>query len=483
MQNFSKQKPNGDAANVFHCITRYDFCVGCGFCAGFVESSLTMTKTHLGSYAPNIISDLTASQYNTINSVCPFAENPNESELAHMAFGSEDNIKHSDEIGYYIQSLAGWVSDDNERLSSTSGGIITWLSKTLLNTNAVQAVACVAPSYSDSGPKFKYKLITNPKDLSECRKSRYYPVEVSNILPEIRRFNGSVLFIGLPCFSKAMRLAMRSDPVLKEKIKYIIGLFCGHLKTEYFSEYLIRSVGIVDTPVISIDFRKKTPGHKANDYSFEAATLDSNNNIIKRHVPMRKVFANSWTYNLFMLKACEYCDDVVAETSDISVGDAWLPEYNNDYRGTSIILTRNNFFTNLLFSYQSMGKIHLDKIPVNKVIQSQYPTLQQRHTGLQYRLYLSQKKGLWHPIKRYPPDKNSCSLLYKAVQLLRMKTRVVSLVAWRKQRTTSGILYFKFKLFPWVFLSDFINFIRHLPKRAYSLKIKFGLLFHRSSHQ
>ncbi len=472
MQTPSKHKQDSDAKNIFHYITKYDFCVGCGFCAGFIESSLTMTRTTLGSYAPNLISDLSTSQYNTVVSICPFANNLNETELARMAFGSENNIKHNEAVGYYIQSLAGWVSDEEERLSSTSGGIITWLSKTLLNTNTVQAVACVAPSYADSGPKFKYKLITNAKDLDECRKSRYYPVEVSNILPVIRSFNGSVLFIGLPCFSKAMRLAMHSDPVLREKVKYIIGLFCGHLKTEYFSEYLIRSVGIVDTPVISMDFRKKTPGNKANDYSFEATSLDSDNNVVKRHIPMRKVFANSWTYNLFMLKACEYCDDVVAETSDISVGDAWLPEYNNDYRGTSIILTRNTFLTDLLLSHQSTGKLHLDKIPINKVIQSQLPTLQQRRTGLQYRLYLSQKKGLWHPNKRYPADRNSCSLLYKAVQLLRLKTRSISLDAWHRQRTTSGTLYFKLKLFPWVFLSDFINFIRHLPKRMNSLKHK-----------
>ena len=31
-----------------------------------------------------------------------------------------------------------------------------------------------------------------------------------------------------------------------------------------------------------------------------------------------------------MLNACNYCDDVVGETSDLTVGDAWIPKYDTD---------------------------------------------------------------------------------------------------------------------------------------------------------
>lgn len=42
-----------------------------------------------------------------------------------------------------------------------------------------------------------------------------------------------------------------------------------------------------------------------------------------------------------MYKACDFCDDVFAETADIALGDAWLPEYVQDGNGTNVVVTRN----------------------------------------------------------------------------------------------------------------------------------------------
>ncbi|MGC9322644.1 MAG: Coenzyme F420 hydrogenase/dehydrogenase, beta subunit C-terminal domain, partial [Kosmotogaceae bacterium] len=52
-------------------------------------------------------------------------------------------------------------------------------------------------------------------------------------------------------------------------------------------------------------------------------------------------YGYNWGYGFFKYKACDYCDDVVSETADVSVGDAWLPEYVNDSGGTNVVIVRN----------------------------------------------------------------------------------------------------------------------------------------------
>ena len=42
-----------------------------------------------------------------------------------------------------------------------------------------------------------------------------------------------------------------------------------------------------------------------------------------------------------MPNACNYCDDVVGETSDITIGDAWLPKFDTNKGGTNLLIIRN----------------------------------------------------------------------------------------------------------------------------------------------
>ena len=60
-----------------------------------------------------------------------------------------------------------------------------------------------------------------------------------------------------------------------------------------------------------------------------------------------------------MNPACEFCDDVVGETADMSVGDAWLPGYVSDWRGTSVVVsTMDGGVVGETGSGVSMGVLH-----------------------------------------------------------------------------------------------------------------------------
>src|SRR3546814_19586796 len=49
-----------------------------------------------------------------------------------------------------------------------------------------------------------------------------------------------------------------------------------------------------------------------------------------------------WGAGFFQNRACDFCDDVVAETADIAFGDAWVEPYSSDGRGTNVVVVRSS---------------------------------------------------------------------------------------------------------------------------------------------
>jgi coenzyme F420 hydrogenase subunit beta len=448
--------------NALEKIVSNNLCVGCGMCAGILPRSLRMCSDKYGAYFPELIENPDNGWEQMSLQVCPFANiGENEDSIGKRLFGAQDGVQHRLEMGYYLQCFTGYLTDDRDRVASTSGGIITWLAGEMLSSGKVDAVACVSRSDKPEN-LFEYQLVRDPSDLSKCKKSRYYPVEMSRIIKEIKDLNGKVLFIGLPCFIKAMRLAVKVDLILKDRIECMVGLFCGHLKTKHYSAYLARSAGVHERDIKTVEFRKKIQGMPANRYAFEVVTRNEDSND-RRQIMMQDVWAGSWSNNLFMLDACEYCDDIMSETADISVGDAWLPEHIKDYRGKSIIVCRNKALLPVLEAGVNKKEIALEEIQAEDVIKSQAGGIRQRRAGLQYRLYLSAKKRLWRPTKRVAADAKAGDFLFRLLQLLRIKTKTLSKQAFLEQQSIDGIDVFVRKLRPWIMLSVVINFSRHMP--------------------
>ena len=326
-----------------------------------------------------------------------------------------------------------------------------------MRKDMIDAVACVGPVESKN-TLFEYKLITNLHDIDLCRKSRYYPVEVSEVIQKIKDSNYRVAFVGLPCFIKALHYFMRIDDCLRSKIQFTIGLICGHLKSKQYCEYLVRSCGMLPGQVRAVDFRKKIKGLPANQYAFEVTNING----IAQSTKMKDVFASSWSNNLFMLGACECCDDVVAETADVSIGDAWLPEFIADYKGTSIVITRNPTLDSLLKRGYQDNAIKLKNISESQVIAAQAGSFRQRRDGLRYRLYLRKKNGQWFSAKRIAPSLKGVPFLFRLVQRLRIKLRIISKESFiRKPNQSLNLTYFKLKLIPYVIFMSIINRFRN----------------------
>jgi coenzyme F420-reducing hydrogenase beta subunit len=341
----------------------------------------------------------------------------------------------------------------------------------MLITKKVDAVVCVGASGAKD-QLFEYQFIQDPADLDRCKKSRYYPVEVSSVIPLIKASEGKVLFIGLPCFIKALRLAMDVDPVLKKRIAYTVGLVCGHLKTKKYAAYLARNCGVLEENIHSVDFRRKIEGRSAHKYAFSVEER-TEAGLLRKQVMMDQVWASSWGNNLFMLKACESCDDIFAETADIVVGDGWLNEFAADYRGTSVILCRTEAMRDLLKEGVELGELCINDLGIDRVIESQVGALRQRRDGLEYRLAVAKQEGSWRPVKRVAPNLRAGKFLFRVTQKIRLRMARISKEAFMEQEQSGeGLEIFQRRLKYLLIASKVVNIPRHFPgycKKAFQI--------------
>src|SRR5699024_6651718 len=327
---------------IINTVIENDYCIGCGACASVEDSPFEMKLDENGKYRAFITNE----QYNPItDKVCPFYDNEDETELASEVF-TDRNVEFNDYTGYYLQNFVGYVKESKFREKGSSGGMGNWIASKLLEENLVDGIIHVKES-NNSAMLFEYQISYTLDELYKGAKSRYYPIELSKVLKLVKKNEGRYDLVGISCFIKSVRLLVKQDKIISEKIKFFIGLFCGHLKSDMFAKSIGWQLGIEPDNLENIDFRKKLPGRGANDYGVEVFG-DVDGEEISMTSPTKELFTTNWGQGYFKYNACEFCDDVLAETADITVGDAWLPDYQDDYLGTNVITVRNSTILELI---------------------------------------------------------------------------------------------------------------------------------------
>jgi coenzyme F420 hydrogenase subunit beta len=407
------------------------FCVGCGACAA-VTPRVAMQFDEAGRYVAR--PDSGSEESETAAAVCPFADGtPDEDQLGRELFSAY--AVHDPHLGYSIATYAGWVNEDGFRERGSSGGLGSWILCELLRQNHVDAVVHVVAGsrISEGGPLFEYGISTSVDRVLTNAKSRYYPIELSEAIAAILQTPARYAVVGIPCFLKALRLSARQNPLLRERITYTVGLVCGHLKSQAFAEMLGWQCGIPPADLQAIDFRRKISGRGASNYGITAVGRSAAGDRVVEKANT-ELYGSNWGLGYFKYKACDFCDDVMAELADVTVGDAWLPEYEPDSRGTNIVVARLPFLARLLEAAAAEGRIHLEALAKDRVIASQAGGFRHRRDGLRYRLWLADQAGWWRPKKRVAPSASHLSARDKKIFELRSRLAEQSHTAFLKAK-------------------------------------------------
>lgn len=377
-------------------VVKANFCIGCGACASIKGTSTTMRPDSNGLYQPILLPSRSDQLKKTELAVCPFGSPVNESMLSAQLF--PDTQKHQ-YIGKYLEAFAGYVKNFDERSNSSSGGVGSWILEELLEQGMVDGVAHVGSATGEA--VFKYKMSRSANEIKAGKKSKYYSTEFSDVVSEIRTTPGKYAITGVPCYIKAIQLLRNSDPILKERIVFTVGLVCGHMKTHAYTQWLAWEAGVAPGEEYTIDYRHKNPDEPANNYSTLVTTGGRQSIIKNRDLPL-----NKWGYGLFKPNACEYCDDIFAETADICIGDAWLPKYVDDPMGTNIVIVRNAQIMAIFDAQKSKkSEIHIEKLTPKQIVESQLGGIRHRTEGLAHRLASSEPRV--KPTKRTAAKKSS----------------------------------------------------------------------------
>lgn len=420
------------------------YCIGCGICASLKDSSMEIKLNKDLIYQASINKQKHNETLSSVEEVCPFSnESLNEDEIGKELFGSSSN--YNDKLGYFIETYAGYVEQGAMRDNGSSGGMGTWILSELLEANLIDKVIHVKPvdTTSKDNMLFKYSVSSTAEEVLAGAKSRYYPIELSEVLNQVRNEEGRYAIVGLPCFIKSVRLLARKDTTIDKRLKFYIGLVCGHLKSANFANMFSLQLGVKPKQMRSINFREKLDNFGANHYGVSIKHINKGEELTTISPPINKLYGANWGWGLFKYKACDYCDDVVAETADITIGDAWLPKYVNDSKGTNIVVVRNATIKKLLDKAIKQKRLVMDVLTPNEIIQSQESGFRHRRDSLAYRLYLKDKKGDWRPQKRVKPSNDTIDEKTKAIQNLRMEIAAKSHIAFRKAVEVNDFNFFK----------------------------------------
>jgi coenzyme F420 hydrogenase subunit beta len=414
-----------------------DMCIGCGACAIISNNKIPVQINSRGFFQASLES-VDQVEIERADKVCPIADtSTSEDQMGTRYFPT---LAYNEHVGRAGVSFAGRVISETDAIRSSAGGITTHLLTELASLGLVDGVIHMKAPNSSKNGLFEYQVSRSLAEIDSSRKSLYYASTLAEVLLQVADDELTYALVGVPCFIKAGRLLVEQDPRFKEKIKYFVGLVCGHMKSTFFAESLAWQAGINPRNLEAIDFREKINGSPSNKYGYSAKSREMEERKVKL---MSETVDGNWGLGVFQPEGCNFCDDIFADSADIVFGDAWLPQYVSEWQGTNVVIARNEELLEIIQNSRKNGKIDLNEIPLELVIQSQSGNFRHRRDGLKVRLEDDKRLNLKIPVRRVAPGYSN--LPKHRINLIRSRRRLsrMSFIYFAKAKKFNSIKFYE----------------------------------------
>lgn len=278
---------------------------------------------------------------------------------------------HNGLTGNLVSNYVGYSTNQIQRKTSSSGGVLTEIICYLLENGLVEGVCMPIPT-DQTEVHHVYKICTLD-DLNIIRKysqSIYVKIPAIGIVEKIKFFNGKLAFIGLPDQIASMRfISLQKN--LNNKIKFFFGPMVGILMEPEVIQ-MIKKLSKSKYNFLKLRWRHgEWPGKLHAKFKDKELSIDK------------------FYYNYLLPFFCSYeslvQDDFYNELADISIGDAWLPEYENIGKGWSLIQSKTYIGDKLLNDMKKNKKISLEKIEDSKALRMHEHMIDFKKRGSKYR--------------------------------------------------------------------------------------------------
>ncbi len=277
----------------------------------------------------------------------------NYPELNQSVFGRQpENLL----CGVVEKSYVAYAADKNVRRTSASGGVITATLMHLLNTGKIQGAVCLQMGKAKPW-KAEPIVARTAEEVLACAGSVYSVTPTNEILSELASEEGPLAYVGLPDQVAAIRKLQKMGHPSVNNIKYVLGPYMGtQMHFEAIRSFL-RSNGVKsEEEIADLKYRAgEWPGH------LQITLKDG-----------RVLKASKFHYNylipFFITGSSLQLVDFTNELTDLSVGDAWSPQYESKQGGHAVVLARSPKAVELLAEMKNANWLTLEDIPLEDAL-------------------------------------------------------------------------------------------------------------------
>ncbi len=292
--------------------------------------------------------------------------------------------------GAILASYTGYSLNSDVRKMGSSGGVLTALLTSLLETNVVDAIIQVGAS--DINPLRNQVVITQDScELIKNAGSRYAPSSPLSVVRSLMGNGKKYAIVAKPCDIAALRALTERDTSVKEQFPVLLSFMCAGIPSEKATYDILNKFKVDMKEVKSFRYRGDGwPGlTTAVDLQGKAYSMPYNESwgsILNRKLQVR----------------CKICVDGTGELADIVCADAWheskdgYPSFE-EKQGRSLILVRTAQGKNVLEKAVSEGFVGLEgEYPVSNLPKIQ-PYQMNRKKTLLARIFALKLFGVTTP--------------------------------------------------------------------------------------
>ena len=298
-------------------ICDYKDCTGCGlWAARCPKQCIEMEPGFLGHLYPEIDQDKCI-----------------DCKLCQKGCPSLQDIESS----YPKKAFAAWSKDDEDYVTSTSGGAASVLSQYVISKGGVVYGCSVLPNI-----QIAHIRVDNLEALHLLKGSKYVQSQIKGIILQLRKDvkDGlTVLFIGTPCQVAAIKQLYKTIP----DNLYLVDIIChGTPSNKFLKDYIQKDLKIDATRVTNVKFRLPD-AYSLCVFENDKLLYKSNNLWTHRY---EDLYMDTFIDGCTSRYSCNTCHYAKPERiSDITIGDFWglgnevsdkeIPEHKN---GVSCVL-------------------------------------------------------------------------------------------------------------------------------------------------
>lgn len=298
-------------------ICDYKDCTGCGLCAARCpKQCIEMKPGFLGHLYPEIDQDKCI-----------------DCKLCQKGCPSLQDIESS----YPKKAFAAWSKDEEDYVTSTSGGAASVMSQYVISKGGVVYGCSVQPNI-----QIAHIRVDNLEALHLLKGSKYVQSQIKGIIPQLRKDVKDglpVLFIGTPCQVAAIKQLYKTIP----DNLYLVDIIChGTPSNKFLKDYIQKDLKIDAARVTNVKFRLPD-AYSLCVFENDKLLYKSNNLWTHRY---EDLYMDTFIDGCTSRYSCNTCHYAKPERiSDITIGNFWglgnevsdkeIPEHKN---GVSCVL-------------------------------------------------------------------------------------------------------------------------------------------------